>query len=178
MHTYLPETQKKELRKEYIVRLLIVICSTLLVITICTIIFMLPAYFVSYAGRTESLKKTEAFSEKGVATETKEVEAQVKAIIDVTNRFADGLGKMNALQAISLAHTALVPGVSIQGIEFTYTASTTVDLRVSGIAKTRETLIAYKKKVETNPMVAKADLPVSDLAKSKDISFVLKILSK
>ncbi len=157
---------------------MIVTCLTLLVVTVCSIVFMLPAYFVSYAGRSESLKKIEALSEKGVATETKEVEAQVKAIVDITNRFADGLGTMNALQAISLAHTALVPGVSIQGIEFTYTASTTVDLRISGIAKTRETLIAFKKKVETNPMVAKVDLPVSDLAKSKNISFILKILSK
>jgi hypothetical protein len=178
MHTYLPPERKKEIRKEYIIRLIITFCATLLAVIICGIIFMLPAYFSSYSERAQALAKLENFKDTGVTTEIKEIEAEVKSITDITNRFSEGIDRTSAIDIIKIGQAARVPGVVVNGFEFTYTASSTVELRLFGQAKTRDALILFKKNVEANPAVTRVDLPVSDLAKSKDLTFAMRIFSK
>lgn len=178
MHTYLPSKEKRELRKEYLIRLMIVFFGALLAITVCTIIFMLPAYFSSYAERNQVLVKLQSFKDTGASTEIKGIENEVKSVTDITNRFAEGIDRPNSIDVIDLATSALVPGVSLKGFEYTYTASSSVDVRVTGLAQTRDALINFKKKVESNSYVAKVELPVSDLAKSRDLTFIMRIISK
>lgn len=178
MHTYLPTIQKKELRKEYLVRLTVVTCMMLLAVCVLAIIFLLPSYFITYAQRAQSLTGLELVQSRSVTTETKEIEAQVKVLREITSRFVEGADRVSTVQALSLAYSSLVPGVRLTEMEYTYTASSTVDMRIAGIAQTRDALINFKKKVETNPAIKKVELPVSDLAKSKQIVFTMKIQSK
>lgn len=139
---------------------------------------MMPAYVTSYTERVQTLEKIKYTQNKGVTTETKEIEAHVKAIIDVTNRFSEGVTRLSSRHSIDIVHTSLTPGIVIHGIDYSYTASSTIDMRVSGVAVTRDALIAYKKSIEQHARVAKVELPVSDLAKSRDVNFILRILSK
>jgi len=178
MHTYLPTDQKKELRRAYIMRVIVVTGMMLLAVVIAAIIFLLPSYFATYSERIQSSAGLELVRSRGVATETKEIEAQVRLLRDMTVRFSEGADKIPVTKALSLAYSSIVPGIKITDFEFSYTASSTVDMRIQGLAQTRDALINFKKKVETNEQIKKVELPVSDLAKSKEITFSMKIQSK
>lgn len=178
MNNFLPNTEKKELRKEYILRLCIVACCGIFVVIFSTIIFLLPAYISSNVLRTQAQKSFNTVTQKGVTTETQEVELKVKSINELLNKFSEGVERSKPSQTLQFIESIRVPNISISTIEFTYVSSSTQDIKIVGEAFTRDALIAYKKKIETSGVAQKIDLPVSDLAKSKDIDFTIKIITK
>lgn len=178
MHTYLPQQQKHELRKEYIFRLLVTFGSAMLIVIICTIIFMLPAYFDSYVQKNQTSDLLTKKTNSKLTTNVDEVSAKVKAVTTTINLFSDGLQRPSIVNVVNIAYDSLVPGIKLKGFEIVYVATSTAEMRLSGEASTRDTLISYRKKIEGNGMVAKVELPVSDLAKSKELTFLMKIVSK
>ncbi len=57
-------------------------------------------------------------------------------------------------------------------------ASSSMEVIVQGKSQSRESLLAFKKNLEANPAILKVDLPISDLAKSKNIAFAFRLLLK
>lgn len=178
MNNFLPNLEKKELRKEYLLRLVIVACGGISVVVFSTIIFLLPAYIGSNALKVQVQQAFNTIVQKGVTIETQETEAKVKSLNELLNRFADGLQRPKPSQTLQFIESIRVPGISLSTVEFTYSASSTMDIKIIGEAVTRDALIAYKKKIENSGVAQKIDLPVSDLAKSKDIAFTIKITTK
>ncbi len=60
-------------------------------------------------------------------------------------------------------------GVAITGVSFKN--DTPATLEISGIAKDRQTLDLFVKKLQTHPQFAKVDLPISNFVKDKDIDY-------
>lgn len=178
MNNFLPNLEKKELRKEYLLRLIIVACGGIFVVTFSAIIFLLPAYISSKALRTQAQQAFNTIAQKGVTIETQETEAKVKSLNELLDRFSDGIQRPKPTDTLKFIESIRVPGVALSTVEFTYAASSTMEIRIIGEAVTRDALITYKKKIEGSGIAQKIDLPVSDLAKSKDIAFTIKITTK
>lgn len=178
MHTYLPTEQKEQLRKEYLYRLALVFSITVLVIIICSIIFILPSYIVTRNQHNQAISSFATKSNSSADNTIKDIESEVKKINDATTKLSDGINRPRILNTIRLIDTATAQGIKIKSFEITYTASSTVDMRVGGLASTRDALVAFKKNIESNQGVARVELPVSDLAKSKELTFVMRIVSK
>lgn len=178
MHTYLPEEQKKILRTEYLLRLLIVGLLLASGVVYAGSIFLLPAYIESH---TERSAKEYALSDEGqkkLIAEIKDIEIRLKGANDFGNKLLEGTQHPSLVSAVSIATSARVPGVLLKNFELSSNASSSIDLRVSGSATTRDALVAFKDKVAAVPGVQRVELPVSDLAKSRDISFIMRIQAK
>ena len=175
---FLPPTQKKELRKEYIVRLSIVGMCIVLAIAISTSIFMLPAYFSVRSQYIIAQSQLDAISTKTVSSETKEIEVQVKAINDISNKFYENLYRPGIVTVVGNITGTVPVGIKLVQFEYTYTASSTIDVRITGRADTRDALVLFKKNMEQKEFVQKVELPVSDLAKSNNITFQMKVVLK
>ncbi len=69
-------------------------------------------------------------------------------------------------------------GVSINSFDLSSTGATatsTIIVVMQGKANTRESLVTFKDRLTKDPLITKVELPVSDLAKSRDISYSIKI---
>jgi hypothetical protein len=72
-------------------------------------------------------------------------------------------------------------GITLNSIDVStlaYGTSTSAEVHIAGLSATRETLVSYKRALETSVAVAKVDLPLSNLAKSQHLSFTMTILLK
>ncbi len=69
-------------------------------------------------------------------------------------------------------------GVELTSIGTSRTGTTTVVMVVRGIAPTRDSLVAYKGRLESAMKGNTVNLPVSELAKSKDLDFSLTITNE
>jgi len=65
-----------------------------------------------------------------------------------------------------------IPGISLSSINFQKTTEEgVIKLEISGVAKDRDTLINYSSNLKTNDIFKDFNIPVSSLAKNKDIPF-------
>lgn len=149
-----------------------------LVVIVCVNVFMLPTYIATRNLRNQAQDALKTKNLEPVDGKIKEIETRVKTINDVATKLSDGNARPRVMNVIRLIDSTLVSGIKVKSYEIAYTASSTVDMRVGGIASTRDTLVSFKKNIEANQGVARVELPVSDLAKSKDLTFVLRIISK
>jgi hypothetical protein len=63
----------------------------------------------------------------------------------------------------------------MNSLSFTAVGTSTVEVVIRGTADTRDALVLFKRRLEQDPLISSVELPVSDLAKSKDITFALKL---
>lgn len=72
-----------------------------------------------------------------------------------------------------------IPGISLNLINFQKTSEENViKLEISGVAKDRDTLINYSSNLKTNDIFKDFNIPISSLAKNKDIPFSLSVNAK
>ena len=176
-HTLLPDEEIKELRKEYRVRLFIISLFFISLAIVVGILSLFPAYMSVYSPESWALTRSDEVqvNKQVVSTEDmqKELVLAQQAIAKLTAG-EDGTSYSDIIQDI-LAHRSA--GIFITSFEMSRVVgtSTTPDITVSGKASSREALIDFKKRLEGDVKFKKVELPVSDLAKSKDVKFSLKI---
>ena len=61
--------------------------------------------------------------------------------------------------------------IYINSLAYTSNSSTTVTFSINGISGTRESLVSFKKDLDKTALFKNIDLPISNLAKDKDIDF-------
>lgn len=115
--------------------------------------------------------------------------------LDITQKSFDARGKENPAKLLSLfksklslleTHKPLYPsvlfskirevapsGVSVQGVFFESRSSSQGVIIVRGVASTRESLLAFKRSLETISNVSSLDVPLASLAKDKNAEFVI-----
>lgn len=178
MHLYLPTEQQKNIRSEYIIRLIVVFLIGCTVVSISNTIFLVPAYLLARSRNQDAKSELKKVVEKGVVTETKEIESKVKEIAEITRRFSEGDSAWTAVGLFSLVTKHTSPEIKIFAIDFANMTDKNISIKISGVSETRDTLISFKKELEAKENIQKVELPVSDLAKSKNIEFVMKISTK
>ncbi len=176
-YTLLPDEEIKELRKEYRVRLFIISIFFISLAIVVGILSLFPAYMMAYSPESWALTRSDEVqvNKQVVSTEDKQKElASSQQAIAKLTAGEDNTSYSGIIQDV-LSHRS--SGIFITSFEISRVAgtSTTPDILVSGKANSREALIAFKKKLENDAKFKKVELPVSDLAKSKDIKFSLKI---
>jgi hypothetical protein len=176
MLNLLPEDKKLLLQKDYLLRFSIVAVLLACLVIVVGLVLLLPSYLLLNA--TE-LSLEDELHEKQNTESSKEYE-KLRTLIK--NASAD----LTILSPTEVAIRDLVElvaskkgsSVFITHITAARKTGRTVTLSVSGVAKTREDLVAFKKVLELDRAFDKVVLPVSNLAKSKDIAFTLSAFSK
>ncbi|MEK7463707.1 MAG: hypothetical protein AAB610_01125 [Patescibacteria group bacterium] len=178
-YTLLPEKEIKSLKKEYRTRLFIVLIFFVSCGILTGIVSLIPAYIFSYTQEKEAIKNLQSLQESRRERGTDVVVddlASAQSLIEDLKKHQDSAEFSQIISEIVLRKPAQVSISSFQLGSSGETASSSLEVIVQGKAMTRDSLVNFKKILEQNPLILKIDLPISDLAKSKDVSFALKLV--
>lgn len=174
MFTFLPRGYREDTIREYRTRVLTVFVALCIVLVILSIALTMPTFVSLY------YQKTVAASEKAQAEALQAQSADSSAsaaVARVDARLAAIRQGTSERTVISLFERLLAPsrpGISITALSAARDEKNGT-LRVEGVAATRESLVAFSRALQGEPSFASVDLPVSSLAKNRDIQFSISI---
>ena len=160
----------KTLRREYRVRFVI----TLLFFVSCSVVVgigaLTPAFIFSYSQEKEALEKVKVLQKSREESGMEDISKE----LDRTGVYIKKLQSASSSPDFSPIISQIIghknPGISITSFKFSPDI-----IYLGGKAATREGLVEFKKRLESDPGITSVELPVSDLAKSRDITFSLKL---
>ncbi len=179
-YTLLPEKEIKSLKIEYRIRILVVLLffiSCAMIIGICS---LLPSYILSYAQEKNSVQKVQSINEsldKDHDIFSADLLGSYK-IIKKIKLEQNNIIFSNYLKKIDSYKNDFIVFNSFQLSKSQETSSSTSEMILQGKAKTRNSILQFKKVLESNSEILKVELPLSDLTKNKDIDFAFRIKFK
>ena len=174
MTNLIPPSAKKQVQTEYWVR----VCSVWMMLIGAAFLFVSILFVPAYVLVQSQL---EAFAlEFDAANTLSESFEESKATLVQANTIAKAL----ATEDTSIRFTSLLDilevlaGQQVTVNTFTLSKKDGVisAITISGQATTRHALVAFSDAIEANALFASADIPLSMLAKDKDLPFTLTIV--
>ena len=177
-HTLLPLNERKALRSEYRVRLMIIILFMFSLAGVIGIGALFPAYVralseekvqIDVANKLKAAQKIQ-----GITAMEDELKSDQRVLITLPK---SGGARISA---VAQSIVGLRQSIKLNSFNFTQpgNATSTVTVFMQGFAPTRNDLLSFKTRLETTLPGAVVDLPISELAKSTDIQFSIKVTYK
>ena len=173
MFNLLPEEYKKKLKVEYNIRLAITGLLFGFFIILIANAFLLPSYLLSKIKEIEIENRLANISSKTpdkTNTELNVVLQNTKKQLTVLN----SIDNVSFVESLKKVLARKVPGIIINNLSVNEIGSVW-KIAVSGIASNRDVLISFKTSLESEKSFNGVDLPVSNLAKNKDIPFTITV---
>ncbi len=171
-HTLLPHAEKQILRKEYRVRASIVLAFALSVAGLIGIASLMPAFARTVSERrlVDSLIQQKRSDAAMDATLERELAAG-QSLLDDLQEGLTATDISGIVQSIAAARK----DVSIRSFSVSRVATGTIEAIIQGVAPTRDSLLAFKSRLESLNAGNKADLPLSTLVASKHIPYSIRL---
>lgn len=174
MRNLLPAAYRKKVTIEYRLRVAVVVFSLILIIAVVGIALLTPSYFLSRSKR-DSASEQKAFIERSIEFRESEISAELlRKTRDRLVLLADDGNRMSFTEIIEKLIRDKGIGVAISGISHVRLGGTGT-LTITGEALQRDSLLAFKKALDREASFSSVSLPISDLAKSRDIEFTLTL---
>lgn len=173
MINLIPNSAKKSIQKEYWVRVVSVWMILLSIALVFSAIVTLPSYvlissqvLVYEQSAAEAVQKVEDY--KLVSKKLIQSTQQAKFALDenTLDSFAGYIFLFEDLEGV---------GISINEIEIAREESSVKPIIVSGIADNRQELASFRDRILEVENVSAVDLPISNLAKDREIPFSLTV---
>lgn len=174
-HILLPTAEKFALRREYYTRLLTVGCFLFSVAILSGIVSMLPTYINARIKEKDSLNKVSSLKDESKASGLLAIEKELKGDSTLFT-FLDKTS--NKVHASSIIEDIIESrgNVTILSFDYARVSASSVSLIIQGKAPTRESLLAFKSRLESLAKDAIVELPVSQLAERSNIQFSLRFI--
>jgi hypothetical protein len=165
------------MRKEYTIRLVIVFAFALSVTFVIGIISLFPSFISAMMERDAQNKIITTQNQADQANKSSELLKDLSLEKEMLNEIkVNGLGSdyfhPRIEQLISLRGDVKISSISINK-----NAEGLTEIVVQGFANTRQSLLAFKSRLESNKNLT-VNLPVSQLAQSSNIRFSIQIKDK
>ena len=173
MFKLLTEEGREKVGREYRTRRVVVLLVLLVQVLAIGIIGLLPSYILSSARQDEVLERTrimEKAGQRGNEAELQEWLAKTKRGLQVLNPKLDTDRPSDFIKKILDQKLARVRITSLSWIK----ANNKIKFSVSGVAPDRQTLIAFENRINASGYFSEVSLPISNLAKEKNIEFQIK----
>jgi hypothetical protein len=173
-YTLLPPIEKRMLKREYHVRLAVVCCFLVAVSGIIGIVTLIPALTHSYLEEKNQLSAIASIKKGKDQDGTSALTAKLASDAALLNILSENKG--GEKNSFIIGSIVALRGINhLTSIAIDRIGSSTVSITLQGNAPTREGLLTFKKHLEDLSPGNKVDLPVSELAKSTNIQFSLKL---
>ena len=174
MTNLLPPAAKKQIVFEYWIRVFSVWVILWSVCLLISAIVLWPTY-VLIVGSSEAY----ADSVLDASERTAQYESISQTLSQATKQaqtivIQDRQTKLSAI--FSDVENAAGPEVDLSGVTVNRNKSDIDPVRVQGIASNRQSLAAFKNRLETIPYVVSVDLPIENLAENQDIVFTISVI--
>lgn len=173
MVNLLPEAAKRQIVTEYYVR------ATSVWLALLTAAFLVLTALLAPVGLLVELQQRvygETFARVSADNTTY---AGAEAAVVAANELARELDRVDGVAPlwddVLLLQELASAAIAIESIEMARTDGVMETMTVRGVAETRATLAEFRDAIEANERFAAADLPLSNLAKDRDITFSITI---
>jgi hypothetical protein len=174
-HTLVTPVARKQLRREYHVRAWIVTLFVLSVAGIVGVASLLPAFLRGSLEERVQLNAIASLEKNKQDSGVVHIEQELIADKLLLAVLAEGSDRM--LMSAEIQDLITIKGsVHLTSFAIERRNDGSVRIVVQGIAPTRESLLAFKTKVETTVPGTATNLPISQLAKSTNIQFSMEII--
>jgi len=179
MLNLLPAQQKRELKKEYIFRLLSVILVVFSILSLLATALLFPNYMIS--------KSKEAFFENELENFNKDNEdlssENLENIIEEINQSLVLLNKnnnnnMSASDVVDIILKLKPNYIKIDQIFYTQKEGGINNIDIYGVAPDRKALNDFKTILEKSDKFSGIDLPISNFVKKTDVDFKITLNTK
>ena len=175
MINLLPDTEKQSIRKEYQLRVIVVILSSILIIVLSTFALLIPSYILTlYKGAIaqDIITKTPTPSAEEDFTE------RLTTVKRVAHVLSPEQPNLLPTEAITIISEHRLNTIIITSITYTKTETDPVTIHIKGIAENRKSLVDYTAALRSEAHIAAVNLPVSSFAADSDIGFEIDIKTK
>jgi hypothetical protein len=181
-YTLLPEKEIRTLKREYRTRLFITLLFFVCFAVLVGLVSLLPAYLFSSFQEKEALSNLDSIKEERQDNEASEISKELVLVNDLVKKIKSNQNSFIPSDLITRVILEKTPGISLTAFQISgstesnkNSTTTTTLIVIQGGALSRESLINFKSNLEANPLFTKVELPVSDLTKSKNIPFSIRL---
>ena len=174
MINLIPAAAKKGLIKEYWVRTVTVWFYLWSVSILLGVFILIPSYVLINSQVSAYKDSAESASKKIANYEnvSKELERSGKLATMMNENFA----AEDISGYIALFRNLEQDGITISAISISHGEKGIDPIKVAGFADNRQALAAFRDRVVAEATVSSVDLPISNLAKDKDIPFEITVI--
>lgn len=176
MINLIPPSAKKTVTKEYWLRVLTVwfyVCSAAL---FSGVLIMLPSY-VLITSQVQVYQESASNASQKVAS-YEDVSKNLSSTNQQSGKLITAFRRTLVSDRIEILRQLQNPGIVLSAISVSRTDDTYEPIRISGIANDRQALAAFRDRLLAQEDVASVDLPLSNLAKDREIPFSLTVVLK
>lgn len=175
MLNLLPEQDKAIIRKEYKLRLLIVLFGALAILLLASAIFLSPVY-VALTSRNAMLQNDYV----SVSMAALQTDAGVQETIDRGVRLVQALSApADAIDPVDLiAKVIEAKSGSVKLTSIVFSTRNGGAMQLQGTSLSREALRDYTKSLQLIPAVKEINLPISNFARESNIPFTMDLTLK
>ncbi|MFZ2484549.1 MAG: PilN domain-containing protein [Minisyncoccia bacterium] len=173
MFKLLTEEERQKVVREYVIHRAVVILSVFVVVLAASLIGILPSYLLSNARKSDVLERTRIMGISRQNGDTSDLETWLSKINYKLKILSPGLDVDRPSDFIDKVLEEKLGGISVNGLSWSKEGGE-VTLSISGMATDRQTLINFQDRIENSEYFSKATLPISNLAKDRDIDFQIK----
>jgi hypothetical protein len=167
MINLIPPKAKKEVIKEYWVRVVSVWMLILGIGSLVTASLLLPTYVMVQQERSELEEQVAANTE---VTSTYDASAAALTTAMQQARLLMSNSDVPLTQYHQAIYTIAGSAITLSGLTYER-AATTTRINLQGVAASRQDLASFKDMLEAHPLFVDVVLPIESLIKNKDIDF-------
>ena len=172
----LSSERRNAFRQGYFFRLGTVIALALTLMCVLHAVMLVPAYFTLSEARANESMLLSNVNERLSSAGDKEITERLAALGKQTEHLVRLSGTPSATATMRAALLLPRSGITLTGLSFTPPAGkASGELRLTGMAVSREALRAYQTTLGTLPTVTNVDLPISAYARESDIQFTITL---
>lgn len=171
---FLPSEYKAEARRIYKSKIITLYAIGATFLFVVSIFFLLPSYMLVRSEKTAVIDETNILEQAMVDSKEAEARLYVSLAKSKISYAKDAINKKQFIEALARVMANDRSSIDITAITFER-GETSNHITISGTADTRDELLSFKKVLESETFFSFVDLPVSNLAKNRDIDFSISI---
>ena len=169
----LSEEQKIKISREYSVRRFVVFLCFSFAVALLALVFIAPSYFLSHTKQTVVEERATALAQSNI---TEQARIAALSLEDAQKKIAilkPGTSSFSPQDLFRKVLSYKSSQIAIASLSFWKEPRRDGEVKIAGVAENRESLVLYVKGIEKIKMFSKVDFPVSNLAKDKNINFLI-----
>ena len=174
MANLIPPDAKKVVRKEYWYRTLSV---WLFLISLPLLVFstlLVPTYIL-FSSQIRALLLEEQYMQMNNSEMYKSAVSTIQEANMVAQQLEDTQDTLPSSEILNAIEAAQSSTISLSRFTYQRSGNTIHTIMLGGTATDRASLASFKEVLERNPLFVQAEVPVSDLAKDRDLPFTIEI---
>lgn len=180
MINLLPTEEKKKIRRDYALRLLTMVLIAVSAVAIIGIVSLFPSFFIADFAKRAAVERVDLITKENGGGDKENITVVLRDAQQKLEILSPESEKVSVRTVFDTAIDHKSNAVTLTGLVYqqeTDESGETLKLIINGVADRREDLLAFSQKLEQDEMFDEVELPVSNLAQDRNISFTLTVVS-